>query len=307
MVELAGVHRRHPARGDGDQRRGALAALQVRPLPEQRPRPVLGEPLAVMLHPDHPVQDEVDVGAPVTLADQHLPRGQLLNPGLGRAAHELHGQLVLQGGFHRGDQRLGVLVAPRGVGAEGDRHPVAVVGQARLVGQLARVVVDPVAGELARPAHRGLRRAVGVQRERQGGPHQRRLPLDVGLVPHLARCGQGGPAAHGLHEAHPAVAALGVPAQVRQQRVLERVPQPAQPDGGVADETAPAVAALADLTGAVRLDPGPQHIGKTELVRGPQCLDVIDLGGRGVVVVGEPGVEGHPGAPGDRFGGDPGD
>ena len=134
--------------------------------------------------------------------------------------------------------------SPHGrVRAEGLGHPVGVVGQARLVGERAVVVVDPVPGEPARPAHRALRRAVGVQRERQRRPHQRRLPLHVGRVSDLARGRQARPAADGLAEPHPAVAALGIPAQVRQERVLEHAPQPAEPDRGVADVAAPAVAA----------------------------------------------------------------
>src|SRR5262249_62339236 len=48
------------------------------------------------------------------------------------------------------------------------------------------------------------------------------------------------------------------------------VPQPAQPDGRVTDETAPAVAAPGDLAGITHVDPGLQNIGKTEPVRCPQ-------------------------------------
>src|SRR5262249_61232626 len=88
---------------------------------------------------------------------------------------------------------------------------------------------------------------------------------------------------------------------------LDLCVQPAPPAGRAPDQPAPAVAAFGDLTGAVRLDPGPQHVGKTEFARRPQCLDVIDLRGRGGVVLGEPGVEGHPCAAGDRFRWDPGD
>src|SRR5258707_15778872 len=46
-------------------------------------------------------------------------------------------------------------------------------------------------------------------------------------------------------------------------------------------------------------------MGGPELIRGLQCLNVIDVRGWGVVVVRESGVEGHPGSRGDRFGWNP--
>jgi len=122
----------------------------------------------------------------------------------------------------------------------------------------------------------------------------------------LAWRGQAGPAADGLGEAHPAIALLRIPAQSGQQRVLERVPQGAQPDGGVPDQAATAVAAAIDLAPRADLDPAAQEVGEPEFVTRPQRLEVVDLIRRRIVVVGESTVEGHPGTAGHSFGRDPG-
>src|SRR5208282_1335878 len=78
------------------------------------------------------------------------------------------------------------------------------------------------------------------------------------------------------------------------------------PDGGRAHHAAAVVAAAGDGSRAVHLNPGPQHVREPELVGGAQRLDVVDPVRRRVVVVREPGVEGHAGSPGDGFRRNPG-
>ena len=48
---------------------------QVRALTEYRPGAVLGQLLPVPVDPDHPVQDQEDLTARITLADQYVARG----------------------------------------------------------------------------------------------------------------------------------------------------------------------------------------------------------------------------------------
>ena len=64
----------------GQTRPASTSASRPPGAPARRasPRPVLGEPLAVLLHPDDPIQDEIDLGTAVTLADQHVTRRPLL-------------------------------------------------------------------------------------------------------------------------------------------------------------------------------------------------------------------------------------
>ena len=228
----------------------------------------------------------------------------MLRPG--GAVHELHGQGLLQRGLDRGHQGRGILVAPRRVPAERHPGPVGVVGQAGLVRQAAVGVVDPVPGELAGPGDRVLGPAVGVQGERQRGPHQRRLPLDEGPPAHRPGHGHGRPAAGGLDEAHPRLTPLGLALDVGQRDRLEGVAQADQLELGHAHQPAAVVAAAGDAAGVVDLDPGPQHVREAEPVRRPQLLDVGEPGGRRVVVVREPGVERRPAGAGDGFGRDPG-
>jgi hypothetical protein len=89
----------------------------------------------------------------------------------------------------------------------------------------------------------------------------------------------------------------------------ERDLPPAHPHVRHADVATAQVAVADDPATAgtvlLHVDEGPQLVGEPEPVCDPQRLDVVDdIGGR-VVVVGDPGLEGHLGQAGDRFGGDP--
>jgi hypothetical protein len=65
--------------------------------------------------------------------------------------------------------------------------------------------------------------------------------------------------------------------------------------GGGAHQPTPRVPVSGDGTAGVGLHPGREDVGEPEAVGLPQRLDVLDdIGGR-LVVVGESGVEGHPG------------
>ena len=81
--------------------------------------------------------------------------------------------------------------------------------------------------------------------------------------------------------------------------------QPGQRYGGGAHQPAAAVAAVDHGAGVVELGPRPQHVGEAEPVTGPEVLDVVELVGGWVVVVGESGIEGHPGAAPNRLRGYP--
>jgi len=104
-----------------------------------------------------------------------------------------------------------------------------------------------------------------------------------------------------LHEAHPAIAELRVALQIRQLDSQEPVNQRAELDHCRAHQATPAVTAIGDLAGIVDIDPGLQHIGKTEPVSGSQPLDVTELPRWRFVVTREPRANSYPASPRDRF------
>ncbi len=309
LAELGGIHAfvghdGDPAVGHRHHGGGTTGALDARALAQHRTRAVLGQALPALVHPQHAVQDQEDVGPGIALGDQrlaalHLPQLRLA------AAHHLGRQRALEGRLDGGDQGGGVLITPRGVPSERLAVPVAEVGEAGLGGQPAGAVVDPVPGEAAGPPHLEAGLAVDRQGQAEGRPHQGGLPLDVGTAPDPTRCGQAGPSAGRLGEAHPAVAHLGRRLQVRQRHGLELMVEAAHTHGGRPQQTAPRVSVAGHLAAPVGLHPRRQHVGEPEPVGRPQCLEVLDDVGRRVVVVGEPGVECHAGPPAYRFRWDP--
>ena len=62
-VDEIGLEHGDPAGRHSDVARGADAAFEVGPLPEQSAGPVLGESLPATLDPHDPVEDEKDLGA----------------------------------------------------------------------------------------------------------------------------------------------------------------------------------------------------------------------------------------------------
>ena len=97
-VELAGVHRRHPARGDRDQRRrcGSPPSRCARS-PSIAPGPYSASRSPSRSTRITPSRMRKIVAARLALADQHVARRAASDPRLGGAVHELHGQLVAPG------------------------------------------------------------------------------------------------------------------------------------------------------------------------------------------------------------------
>src|SRR5262245_12734513 len=105
-LKLRGRDGRYPARGQRGQGRGPHAALQVGALAKHGTRPVLRQPFAIPLNPDHAVEQEVDLIARLSLPHHGRTGRDLGDLRLSRAVHQLHGQRLLQGGLHRGHQGL---------------------------------------------------------------------------------------------------------------------------------------------------------------------------------------------------------
>ena len=124
-------------------------SFEVGPLPEEGARPVLGQALTVVLDPDHPVEDEEDLGARFSLLGEDAAGRELVRSVTLLPAHDPGRERAFQRRLHRRHQRLGVLVAPGGVAPERLAVPVLEVGESRLVREGALPVVDPVTGEPA--------------------------------------------------------------------------------------------------------------------------------------------------------------
>ena len=216
------------------------------------------------------------------------------------AAHDGGRQLALERGLDGGDEDLGVLVAPGRVLAERAVGPLLEVDEAGLRQQLAVVVVDPVARERARAGEAGLDGAVGVHGQRERRPGERRVPLDERRAADLAGHRDAGAPARGLGEADPAVADLGLGAQVGHRERLERVAERPEPHRGRPDHP-PARVARVEHAGAVGLHGDAEPVAEAEAVRVAQRLGVAELVGRRVVVVRHAEVEGGPHGARDRF------
>ena len=126
-----------------------------------------------------------------------------------------------------------------------------------------------------------------------------------GAPPYPPRRRESGPAASGLGEADPTFARLDRRLQVGKGHGLEGTAEPGDRHGGRPHEPPARIAVIHGLPGIVELGPGGQEVGEAEPVGQPKFLQVIDhIRGR-LVVVGEPGVERHPGPTADGFGRNP--
>ncbi len=258
--------------------------------PSTTPGPDLGHVLAVHRHRQHAVEEEEERVAGVALLDEELAFLDGADLGALAARHDRDRELALERGLDRGDERLGVLIAPRRVLAERVAVPLLEVGEADLGRELLLVVVHPVPRELARPEHLEARRAVGADGERERGPHRGRAELHERRVLHPPGRGEAGAPARGLHERDLGVGAGGLGVEVGELDGLERRPQLGQAHGGGAHEPAAGAAGVDDLA-VLDLDPRLEPVGEAEPTLGPPLVEVVDDVGRGVVVAGDPGVE----------------
>ncbi len=283
-------------RGDGGDAGGAGAALEEGAFADHGSGAELGEGVAVHVDADHAVQDQVELVARVALAGE---LGVLLEVADRRACVALHDvlrQLALELALHRDDQCLAVVVRPRCAYAEGVRHPAALVGQPALQHDPPVGSVDPVPREGARAGQLDVAAAVGAQRHREGGPHERRLPTHVRRVRHRPRQRHTRAPADRLPEAHRPVGALGLALQDGHRGRPERGPDPADLHRRRAHHQAAGVV-VARIHDATVLDLGPhgQHVGEPELVVPAQLVHLLgslDPVGERRVPVREPQV--HP-------------
>jgi hypothetical protein len=74
---------------------------------------------------------------------------------------------------------------------------------------------------------------------------------------------------------------------------LELVPEAGHADGGGAHFAAAAIAAVADPTGIIHLDPRPQLVGEAKPVGQAELFEIDVLGGGRGVVVGDARVKGQ--------------
>jgi len=96
LIKRGAVDRRHLARGDRHHAGGPDAALQAGALAEHGARAVLGQHLAVVLDPGHPVEHKVYV-RPVGVLPHQGGAGRVGgNPRLDRTLHQVHRQLPLK-------------------------------------------------------------------------------------------------------------------------------------------------------------------------------------------------------------------
>ena len=120
--DLAGAH--------GDQCGRALPALEDGPLADERARAEVGDLLAVDVHLDDAVEQQVDGVGLLALGGERGALLQLADLGLA-LAHDHPRQLPLHRRLDLGDERRRVLAAPRAVVAEGVAVPVLEVDEAR--------------------------------------------------------------------------------------------------------------------------------------------------------------------------------
>ena len=152
----------------------------------------------------------------------------------------------------------------------------AEVDRRRLLDERAVVVVDPVARERAGADELVARGAVGVDRQGERRPRDRRPELDERLVRDRPRRRQAHPAADGLDEARRRLADLRLVLDVG--KVDGREAHRRRPDahGRRADMALAEVAGVHDPA-VLDLDERPQLVGLAEPVGRAEVLEVLEL------------------------------
>src|SRR6478672_8585237 len=274
---IDGIARHH---GDPNWRRcpdrcRALAALQQRAFAEQRAWADLGNLVAVDLDVDHTVEEQEELVALRAFGHECLTLLDLASLELLALAHDRDGELTLELRFDRGRQRRRVLFAPRRVLSVRLLVPLGEVDRPGLLDELARVVVEPVAGERARALEGMLAGPVRLDRQTERRPRGGGLDPEERLADDPSRRRETHVASGRLPELDPAVPDLGVGLE---QRVLDgRKGQlaTAQLDPGDADVAAARVPVAGWLAVVVELGPGTQHVRLAEGVRLPQRVEVL--------------------------------
>src|SRR6266511_1827527 len=114
--------------------------------------------------------------------------------------HQLGREPPLQLALRRSDCCRRILTTPGRLLSVRLAIPLLEIDRARLVHELPRVVVHPVAWERTRRCELVLVRPVRVDRKREGRPSRRRMNAEERLAPHPPRCRKPGAAADGLQE-----------------------------------------------------------------------------------------------------------
>ncbi len=287
---------RYAQGGDGGDAGGAGAALEQCALADHGSGSQLGQGVAVDVDTHHAVQDEVELVAGLALPGELGVLLEVADLRARVALHDVGRQLALEVALYRDDQRLAVVVRPRGAYAERVRHPPALVGQPALQHDPTVGVVDPVPRKGTCPGHLDVAAAVGSQRHRESRPHQRRLPADVRRMRHRPRQRDTGAASDRLPETDRSVGALGLSTKDRHGGSPECGADPTDLHRGRAHhQTAGLV--VAGVHDAAVLDVGPdrEHVGEPELVVAAQLEHLVgplDPVRERCVPVGEPQV--HP-------------
>ena len=186
------------------------AALEHGPLAEHRARPDLGDRLAVDLDRRAPRRAGGTARRPAALLDEHVALLQLRDSGLAPprmiVVDSWRSSAVSTAVTSAGESSRPTVCACRTAWRYQSLKSVSPL----LAVSVAVVVVHPVAGEAAGAEPARLVRAVGADRELQGGPHE--SGPGTGRTADASPAGRGdaGAAAGGLGEPDPAVADLGL-------------------------------------------------------------------------------------------------
>ena len=303
VVRIPLRNRKNPARCQGAERGRARAFFDHRPLSHDRSGAYLRDRLAIDLHLKSAIEHEEHLVTRLTLLDQRVPLVDRASFLFG-AADDDRGQLALQSAFHRLHHRRGVVGAPWGALAERLIDPCREIGQPRLHDELAGVVVDPVAREAAGTDQLAPDAAVGVDRQGEGGPRDRRIDLEEGLATDRPRRRHPGAATACLSEPHGRVRHDRLVTNVGHRLRLHGHGLRAELEARHTDATT-AVLSPSRYLSVLDLDPGLELVALAEEVLAVPLVQVVESRRQGFVVVSQAHRERHGQKALYRFIGDP--
>lgn len=114
LVYLIGFRGGHLCLGHGPKGGCTTAAFERGPLAEDGTWPHLGQPFAVDLDREDPVEQEEDLVALRSLFREEVTLVDVADGGLGAAPHDVAREFALERGLHGGDERGRVLVTAVG-------------------------------------------------------------------------------------------------------------------------------------------------------------------------------------------------